>query len=82
MLFPVLEKFSLFRLTDLLTLVLLVWKWMGLFLKKKTLLEILELSFFPELDWCSYNVSIAKTASNEIGALIRSMKILSTETPL
>ena len=31
-----LRKLNLFRLTGLITLVLLMWKWMGLFLKKVT----------------------------------------------
>ena len=37
----------------------------------------LGLSFSSKLDWGSYNVSIAKTTSNKIGALILSMKFLS-----
>ena len=35
-----------------------------------------------KLDWGSYIVSIAKTASKKIGALIRSMKFLSLEVAL
>ena len=35
-----------------------------------------------KLDWVSYIISIAKTASKKIGALIRSMKFLSAEVAL
>ena len=35
-----------------------------------------------KLDWGSYIVSIAKTASKKIGALIRSIKFLSPEFAL
>ena len=37
---------------------------------------------FNKLDWGSYIISIAKTASKTIGALICSMKFLSTEVAL
>ena len=37
---------------------------------------MLGLTFSSKLDWGSYIVSIAKTASKKIGALIRSMKFL------
>ena len=40
------------------------------------------LTFSSKLDWGSYIVSIAKTASKKIGALIRSMKFLSPEVAL
>ena len=43
---------------------------------------MLGLTFSSELDWGSYIVSIAKTASKKIGALIRSMKFLSPEVAL
>ena len=39
-------------------------------------------SFKTKLDWGSYIISIAKTASKKIGALIRSMKFLSPEVAL
>ena len=35
-----------------------------------------------KLDWGSYIISIAKTASKKIGALVRSMKFLSPEFAL
>ena len=40
------------------------------------------LRFSSKLDWGSYIISIAKTASKKIGALIRSMKFLSPEVAL
>ena len=40
------------------------------------------LTFSSELDWGSYIISIAKTASKKIGVLIRSMKFLSPEVAL
>ena len=55
---------------------------MGLFLRKKTSFKMLGLTFSSKLDWGSSTVSIAKTASKKIGALIRSMKFLSPEVAL
>ena len=43
---------------------------------------MLGLTFSSKLDWGSYIVSIAKTASKKIGGLIRSMKFLSPEVAL
>ena len=43
---------------------------------------MLGLTFSSKLDWVSYIISIAKTASEKIGALIRSMKFLSLEVAL
>ena len=43
---------------------------------------MLGLTFCSKLDWGSYIVSIAKTASKKIGTLIRSMKLLSLEVAL
>ena len=43
---------------------------------------MLGLTFSSKLDWGSYIISIAKTASKKIGALIRSMKLLSPEVAL
>ena len=51
----------------------------GSVLEEKTLFKMLGLTFSSKLDWISYIVSIAKTASKKIGALIRSMKFLSPE---
>ena len=54
----------------------------GSFLGEKTSFKMLGLTFSSKLDWGSYIVSIAKAASKKIGALIRSMKYLSTEVAL
>ena len=43
---------------------------------------ILGLSFSPKLDWGYYLISIAKTASKKIGALIHSMKFFSPDVAL
>ena len=43
---------------------------------------MLRLIFFSKLDWDSYIISIAKTASKKVGALIRSMNFLSPEVAL
>ena len=51
-------------------------------LEEKTSFKMLGLTFSSKLDWGSYIVSIAKTASKKIGALIRSMKCLSPEVAL
>ena len=42
----------------------------------------LGLTFSSKLDWGSYIISISKTSSKKIGALIRSMKFLSPEVAL
>ena len=54
----------------------------GSVLEEKTSFKMLGLTFSSKLDWGSYIVSIAKTASNKIGALIRAMKFLSPEVAL
>ena len=51
----------------------------GSVLEEKSSLKMLGLTFFSKLDWGPYIISIAKTASKKIGALIRSMKFLSPE---
>ena len=51
----------------------------GPVLEEKSSFKILGLTFSSKLDWGSYIVSIAKTASKKIGTLIRSMKFLSPE---
>ena len=43
------------------------------FLEEKSSFKMLGLTFSPKLDWGSYIISIAKTASKKIGALIRSI---------
>ena len=54
----------------------------GSILEKKSYFKMLRLAFSSELDWGSYIISIAKTASKNIEALIHSMKIFSTEVHL
>ena len=54
----------------------------GSVLEEKTSFKMLGLTFSSKLDWGSYIVSIAKTASKKIGILIRSMKFLSPEVAL
>ena len=54
----------------------------GSILEEKTYFKILRLTFSFKFYWGSYIVSIAKTASKKIGALIRSMKFLSPEVAL
>ena len=54
----------------------------GSVLEEKTSFKMLGLTFSSKLDWGSYIVSIAKTASKKIGAFNRSMKFLSPEVAL
>ena len=51
----------------------------GSILEEKSSFKMLGLTFSSKLDWGSYIISIAKTASKNIEALIRSMKVLSPE---
>ena len=53
----------------------------GSVLEKKSFFKMLGLTSF-KLDWRSYIISVAKTASKKIGALIHSMKFLSPEVAL
>ena len=59
-LISMLEKLNWFHLTDPITLVLLMWKWMGLFLRKNHLSRCW--GWLSLLNWIggSYIVSIAK----------------------
>ena len=54
----------------------------GSALEEKTSFKMLGLTFSSKLDWGSYIVSIAKTASKKIRALIHSMKFPSPEVAL
>ena len=63
LLISLLEKLKWFHLTGLITLVLLMWKLMGLFLRKNHLSRLLGLTFSLKLDWGSYIISVAKTTS-------------------
>ena len=51
-------------------------------LDEKSFFTMLRLTFTSKLDWGSYIISIDKTASKNIGALIHSMKFLSPEVAL
>ena len=51
----------------------------GSLLEEKPSFKMLGLTFCSKLDWGSYIISIAKTASKKIGVLIRSMQFLSPE---
>ena len=70
-------KINWFYLTSLITLVLLTWKRMCLFMRKNHLLRCWG---WPSL--LNWIVAIAKTASKKIGDLIHSMKFLSPEVSL
>ena len=54
----------------------------GSVLEEKSSFKMLGLTFSSKLDWGSYIISIAKTASKKIGALICSMTFLSPEVAL
>ena len=51
-------------------------------LEEKPSFKMLGLTFSSKLDWDSYIISIAKTASKKIVPLIRPMKFLSPEVAL
>ena len=54
----------------------------GSVLEEKSSFKMLGLAFSSKLDWGSYIISIAKTASKKIRALIRSRKFLCSEVAL
>ena len=54
----------------------------GSVLEEKSSFKTLRLTFSSKLVWGSYIISIAKTASKKIAALIHSMKFLSPEVAL
>ena len=54
----------------------------GSVIEEKSSFKMLGLPFSSKLDWGSYIISIAKTASKKIGVLICSMKFLSPEVAL
>ena len=55
----------------------------GSALEEKSSFKVLRLTYYSsKLDWGSYIISIAKSASRKIGALIHSMKFLSLEIAL
>ena len=80
-LISMLKKLNLFRMVGVITLAIDV-KMDGSVLEEKSSFKMLGLSFSSKLDWYSYIISIAKTTSKKIGALIRSMKFSSPEVAL
>ena len=54
----------------------------GSVLEENSSFKMLGLTFCSNLDWGSYIISIAKSASKEISALIRSLTFLSPEVAL
>ena len=54
----------------------------GSVLEEESSFKMLGLTFSSKLDWGFYIISIAKTASKKIGALIPSMESLSPEVAL
>ena len=54
----------------------------GSVLKEKSSFKMLGLTFSSKLDWGCYIISIAKTATKKIGALISSMKFHSPKVAL
>ena len=54
----------------------------GSVLEEKSSFKMLGLTFSSKLDWSSYIISIARTASKKTGALICSMKFLSRKVAL
>ena len=54
----------------------------GSALQEKSCFKILGLTFGSKLVWDSYTISVTKTTSKKIGALIHSMKFLSPEAVL
>ena len=57
-------------------------KMYGTVLEEKLSFKMLGLTFYSKLSCCSYIISIAKTASKRIGALVRSVKFLSPDVVL
>ena len=80
LLISMLGKLSWFRLTNNNGSIDV--KMGGSILEEKSSFKMLGLTFSSKLHWGSYTVSIAKTASKKIGALIHSMKFLSPEVAL
>ena len=77
-----LGKLSWFHLNGLITLVLLMWKWIVV-LEEKSPFKKLGLTFSSKLDWgWFYVISITTTTSKKIGALLRYMQFLSPEIGL
>ena len=72
------EKTKLGSFEQFITLMLLIQKWMGLFLNPNHFFEetMLRLPFSSKLNSGPYAVPIAKTAFKKMDSLIHSMKFL------
>ena len=81
LLISMLRKLNWFHLTSLMTGSINL-KIDGSILEEKSSFKMLGLTFSSKLDWGSYIISIAKTASKKIEALICSMKFFSPEVAL
>ena len=77
LLISMLGKLNWVHLTSLITMVLLMWKWMGLFWRKNHLLRCWGLPSL--LNWIG---TLILSASKKTGALICSVKFLSPEVAL
>ena len=71
-----LEKHNWFRLTGLITLILLTRKLDGSVFEETSSFRMLILSFSSKFEMSFFIISIAKTASQRIGAVIRSIFFL------
>ena len=71
MFISMLEKLNWFHLTGAMDV-----KMDGSVLEEISSFKMLGVTFSSKLDWSSYIISIAKTASKKIGALIRSVRPL------
>ena len=81
LLISMLGKLNWFCLTGLITLVLFLWKWIGLFGRKNHLLRCW--GWLSPLNWIeAHTLSAVKSDSKKIRALIRSMKFFSPELAL
>ena len=69
-------KNNWFRLTGLITLILLTRKLDGSVFEETSSFRMLILSFFSKFEMSFFIISIAKTASQRIGAVIRSIFFL------
>ena len=77
LLISMLEKLIWFCLTGAIDV-----KMNGSVLDEKSSFKMLGLTFSSKLDWSSYIIFIAETASKKIGALIYSLKYLSPDVTL
>ena len=80
LLISMLEKLNLFDWSNNTDAIDVKMDWSVL--DEKSSFKVLELTFSSKLDWGSCMISIAKSASKKIGALISSMKFVSPEVAL